>query len=384
MKIKFFYGLILILTSLSLGAEPAESSLPRPKLVVGIVVDQMRWDYLYRYYDRYGDRGFKRLLKEGFTCENTQLNYLPAFTAVGHTCIYTGSVPSVTGIAANDFYIENDIWYRNPKRHLHELKATKLYNDQYPELEDFVLFLEDRLGQLEAKNPNSREIKAITRIFNTFDELKTSNADMFNGSTEFQDISSEQVVTFDLRGVKGKLLNVQMLSVLSLVSADMTNHGKRCNAMLQEDKTLTEMDMPHTIINVSQAQTLINPRYEKSVESLADMIEIMSSNYGGIVLSVSSLQGILFEEGSGSHKDPYNIAVKKIFGMMQYRVFAQTDETTIPLLANALRGSMNQSELETLPRLTKGQLFMNIAGQGNIVFNQQLLQPELERYGEIR
>ena len=108
MKIKFFYGLILILTSLSLGAEPAESSLPRPKLVVGIVVDQMRWDYLYRYYDRYGDRGFKRLLKEGFTCENTQLNYLPAFTAVGHTCIYTGSVPSVTGIAANDFYIEKD------------------------------------------------------------------------------------------------------------------------------------------------------------------------------------------------------------------------------------------------------------------------------------
>ena len=108
MKIKFFYGLILILTSLSLGAEPAESSLPRPKLVVGIVVDQMRWDYLYRYYDRYGDRGFKRLLKEGFTCENTQLNYLPAFTAVGHTCIYTGSVPSVTGIAANDFYIEKE------------------------------------------------------------------------------------------------------------------------------------------------------------------------------------------------------------------------------------------------------------------------------------
>ena len=90
MKIKFFYGLILILTSLSLGAEPAESSLPRPKLVVGIVVDQMRWDYLYRYYDRYGDRGFKRLLKEGFTCENTQLNYLPAFTAVGPRCSVWG------------------------------------------------------------------------------------------------------------------------------------------------------------------------------------------------------------------------------------------------------------------------------------------------------
>ena len=62
MKIKFFYGLILILTSLSLGAEPAESSLPRPKLVVGIVVDQMRWDYLYRYYDRYVNPSFSKRL----------------------------------------------------------------------------------------------------------------------------------------------------------------------------------------------------------------------------------------------------------------------------------------------------------------------------------
>ena len=55
----------------------------------------------------------------------------------------------------------------------------------------------------------------------------------------------------------------------------------------------------------------------------------------------------------------------------------------MPLLANALSGSMNQSELETLPRLVKGQLFMNIAGVGNLVFNQQLLAPEVERYGGI-
>ena len=69
---------------------------------------------------------------------------------------------------------------------------------------------------------------------------------------------------------------------------------------------------------------------------------------------------------------------------MQYRVFAQTDEGSVPLLAKALAGSMNQSELETLPRLRKGQLFLNIAGVGNIVFNQQLLQPEIERYGSLQ
>ena len=84
----------------------ASNKIPRPKLVVGIVVDQMRWDYLYRFYNRYQNNGFKRLLNEGFSCENTQVNYIPTFTGPGHTCIYTGSVPSIHGIAGNDYIIQ--------------------------------------------------------------------------------------------------------------------------------------------------------------------------------------------------------------------------------------------------------------------------------------
>ncbi len=79
------------------------ATLKRPKLVVGIVIDQMRWDYLYRYYNRYGDDGFKRLLNEGFSCENVLINYLPSYTAVGHSCIFSGSVPALNGITGNDW-----------------------------------------------------------------------------------------------------------------------------------------------------------------------------------------------------------------------------------------------------------------------------------------
>ncbi|TCD04365.1 alkaline phosphatase family protein [Pedobacter frigidisoli] len=81
---------------------PAE--VARPKLVVGLVVDQMRWDYLYRYYNRYTNGGFKRLVHEGFSVENTFIPYTPTYTACGHTCIYTGSVPAVHGIIGNDWY----------------------------------------------------------------------------------------------------------------------------------------------------------------------------------------------------------------------------------------------------------------------------------------
>jgi hypothetical protein len=88
-------------------AAAAPTGIARPKLIVGIVVDQMRWDYLYRYNDRYQAGGFKRMLSEGFTCENTHIDYLPTETGPGHSCIYTGSVPSIHGIAANNFYIQS-------------------------------------------------------------------------------------------------------------------------------------------------------------------------------------------------------------------------------------------------------------------------------------
>lgn len=80
------------------------AQVARPKLVVGLVVDQMRWDYLYRYYDRYTQGGFKRLINEGFSVENTLIPYTPTYTACGHSCIYTGSVPSLTGIIGNEWY----------------------------------------------------------------------------------------------------------------------------------------------------------------------------------------------------------------------------------------------------------------------------------------
>lgn len=75
----------------------------RPKLVVGLVVDQMRWDYLYRFEKKFGKGGFQRLLGEGYSLNNVHIPYIPTVTAIGHTSIYTGSVPSIHGIAGNDW-----------------------------------------------------------------------------------------------------------------------------------------------------------------------------------------------------------------------------------------------------------------------------------------
>ena len=74
------------------------------KLVVGIVVDQMRYDYLTRFYNKYGEGGFKRMMNEGFNCKNNHYNYVPTYTGPGHASIYTGTTPKYHGVIANDWY----------------------------------------------------------------------------------------------------------------------------------------------------------------------------------------------------------------------------------------------------------------------------------------
>ena len=97
---------IIMFVFACLAAITASAQVERPKLVVGLVVDQMRWDYLYYYQDKYGEGGLKRLLADGFSCDNQMLNYVPTVTGVGHASIYTGSTPAGHGIAANDFYLD--------------------------------------------------------------------------------------------------------------------------------------------------------------------------------------------------------------------------------------------------------------------------------------
>jgi predicted AlkP superfamily pyrophosphatase or phosphodiesterase len=94
--------LIILMVQLQVFAQK-NKNLDKPKLVVGIVLDQMRHDMLFRFEDKYSHKGFKRLMNDGNTCMQAMINYLPSYTAPGHTCIYTGSVPALHGISSNDW-----------------------------------------------------------------------------------------------------------------------------------------------------------------------------------------------------------------------------------------------------------------------------------------
>jgi len=98
---RYIVFILLVFTGMLLNAQSVEN---KPKLVVGIVVDQMRDEYLHRFSDKFGDDGFNKLKREGFYGANHQFSYMPTTTGPGHASIYTGTTPGVHGIVANNWY----------------------------------------------------------------------------------------------------------------------------------------------------------------------------------------------------------------------------------------------------------------------------------------
>jgi predicted AlkP superfamily pyrophosphatase or phosphodiesterase len=104
MKPLFVVIFCFLFATVGFSQKSTKPVIAAPKLVVGVMVDQMRWDFIYRYQRRYGEGGFKRILREGFSCENTHIPYAQTVTAAGHACVYTGSVPSINGMMGNEWY----------------------------------------------------------------------------------------------------------------------------------------------------------------------------------------------------------------------------------------------------------------------------------------
>ncbi|NHE55324.1 alkaline phosphatase PafA [Cyclobacterium plantarum] len=105
---KNLFVLAFLILSHSVFSQDSKSiSQERPKLVIGIVVDQMRQEYFYRYQDRFVEGGFKRLMNEGFMMKNGHYNYIPTYTGPGHASVYTGTTPATHGIIGNDWYVRS-------------------------------------------------------------------------------------------------------------------------------------------------------------------------------------------------------------------------------------------------------------------------------------
>ena len=148
---------IIIIGLLSLTAQAqtplkqtTQKVAPQPKLIVGIVIDQMRYYYLAKYYSKFSENGFKKLLSQGFNCKNTNYNYAPTYTGPGHASIYTGTTPSFHGIVGNNWFVR-------------ELEK-EIYVTDDPSVQT-VGSTSDKAGKMSPRNMLSSTIGDELRLF---------------------------------------------------------------------------------------------------------------------------------------------------------------------------------------------------------------------------
>ena len=67
----------------------------------------MAYNYIERYWNKFSNYGFKRIVNGGFDCKNIYLDYFPTETGPGHSNIYTGADPKYSGIIGNNWYNRN-------------------------------------------------------------------------------------------------------------------------------------------------------------------------------------------------------------------------------------------------------------------------------------
>ena len=125
----------------------------RPRLIVGIVVDQMRYDYLAKYYNKFSENGFKKLLSQGFNCKNTNFNYAPTYTGPGHASIYTGTTPAFHGIIGNDWFVRET--------------GKRIYVTDDPTVQT-VGSASQKAGKMSPRNMLSSTIGDELRLFSNF------------------------------------------------------------------------------------------------------------------------------------------------------------------------------------------------------------------------
>ncbi len=282
------------------------------------------------------------------------------------------------------FYDDKEgIYSSNAEKLGRQNNGSKLDPKENPLLSDFSTFLAQQYRH--SIKGTELDQASYNRINNTFESLVTHYGEYLDAYTEFEDLSKEQVVTIDFSKIadNNKMLNLQLTQYLSLISSYVVNNGKMQRQLMRRATDDKERDQyTHYIINISGADRMFDPQNSQAVVFLADIIESMGANFGGVVMELSSIQSILLASDMET-LDPYVGAVRRILSLTQHRVFANLPESTIKLFAATLSDSMTESELEALASLTYDQLFLNISGSGNVIFTQQFIGIEEERYAYI-
>ena len=255
------------------------------------------------------------------------------------------------------------------------LVLTNLPADKYPILSDLLQIIRVEKSLCQKGESTYTHISKIELVI---ENLITNYGYIFNGHTSIEDILSDQIVFFDIKnlaGMKSEIFDAQLFSSLSLCWDNCIKIGRPMKELYDNHKIAWE-DIRRFMVMIDESHKTINANKPHAVDQVSVFAREARKFFGGIYLASQSIRDFVPEGASSTAVDK----IKVLFDLSQYKFVLNQDSNAIDTIDRVFGHTFTSSELNDIPKLSKGQTILSIQGTRNIAFNIDCTDEELELF----
>jgi len=265
-----------------------------------------------------------------------------------------------------------------------EKQITGLPPEAYPTWSDLLSYINQRMEDARMSENALRaetEVTTMRRLHNiqlVISNLVKSYGYIFDGHTSIENIMNTQIVFFNIKNLsqmKSEIFDVQIFSALLLCWDNCLHIGAKMKD-LNDSHGIRWEDIVHSLIFIDEAHKIVNTNKLTALEQLLTIEREGRKYFSGLWLASQSIRDYIPE---GSDADSID-KIKTLFELAQYKVIFQQDTLTTEMLNAAFKHQLTQTEIERVPRLTKGHCILVISGKKNIEFGVYINDREKELF----
>ncbi|MCJ8343329.1 MAG: hypothetical protein MJH09_10885, partial [Cetobacterium sp.] len=245
----------------------------------------------------------------------------------------------------------------------------------YPTMSQFLDFIkinfyEDLEKEIIKKYLSEGKQKRIESIILTIENLVNYYGKMFDGHSSFSDITNEQIVSFEIKGLSEfdpRIFNTQIFNILTMLWNNMINQGS-----IEKDKfengLTSKDDTKKYVLLIDEAHLFIKSSNETALDYLIRFSREARKYFGGLIFATQNIRDVVPTDVEGEVFSK----IKTLFELTQYKFIMQQDSNAIPVIRDIFGESLSDSEIARIPRLKTGETILSISGVNNIAFNIEI------------
>lgn len=254
-------------------------------------------------------------------------------------------------------------------------RATEYPVTSYPTMSQFLDFIkinfyEDLEKEIIKKYLSEGKQKRIESIILTIENLVNYYGKMFDGHSSFSDITNEQIVSFEIKGLSEfdpRIFNTQIFNILTMLWNNMINQGS-----IEKDKfengLTSKDDTKKYVLLIDEAHLFIKSSNETALDYLIRFSREARKYFGGLIFATQNIRDVVPTDVEGEVFSK----IKTLFELTQYKFIMQQDSNAIPVIRDIFGESLSDSEIARIPRLKTGETILSISGVNNIAFNIEI------------